>query len=498
MSLHQPAYLVNGRRLTTDAPEFADAIAAAHAHQLRPRCLCANEDEINGIEMYIARLASTHKTTSEGYIVKRMPNTGSHHAPDCPSYEPPADASGLGQVLGSAISEDPATGETTLRLDFPMSKIAGRSTPPTRGAKRDSVTSTGTKLSLRGLLHYLWSQAELTRWQPGFAGKRTWATVRKHLLQAADNKVARGDSLRLRLYVPEVFSVDQREVINARRTAHWSPAIAAPGQPQHLMLLIAEVKEILPARYGFKAVIKHLPDQAFALDEQLYRRLGRRFESELGLWGAAKDIHMVIIATFSVAASGIPTIVEMSLMLVTKQWLPIEDSFERHLVEHLVADGRAFIKALRYNLPRDHCVASATLIDTHNAAHLMIVVSPGLKGVAPVGGTNCANPRGDAPVWVWRSASEAMPQFPSPKLAPCRRSCLKLKAASKPHGLCSQHPFNYTVRNRTGHCDAALGAECRRMHVLPETVPKAVYRPILYLHVKQPSSPATAFMLRFV
>ena len=34
-----------------------------------------------------------------------------------------------------------------------------------------------------------------------------------------------------------------------------------------------------------------------------YRRLGRRFESELALWGAAEDIHMVIIATFSVAAS---------------------------------------------------------------------------------------------------------------------------------------------------------------------------------------------------
>ncbi len=30
-------------------------------------------------------------------------------------------------------------------------------------------------------------------------------------------------------------------------------------------MLIAEVKEIVPARYGFKAVVKHVPDQAFAL-----------------------------------------------------------------------------------------------------------------------------------------------------------------------------------------------------------------------------------------
>ena len=239
-----------------------------------------------------------------GYIVKRMPDTGSHHAPDCPSYEPPAEFSGLGQVLGSAITEDPATGETTLKLDFPLTKMPGRSTMPPAGGDSDSVASDGTKLSLRGLLHYLWDQAELTRWHPGFAGKRTWATVRRHLLQAAEHKIARGDALRARLYIPEVFSVEQRDAINARRLAQWQHAVAAPGKPQHLMLLIGEVKEIVPARYGFKAVVKHVPDQAFALDEQLYRRLGRRFEPELALWGASDDIHMVMIATFGVSSAG--------------------------------------------------------------------------------------------------------------------------------------------------------------------------------------------------
>ena len=403
MSPHQPAYVVNGRRLTTDAPEFADAIATAHAHQLRPRCLCASEDEIDGVEMYVARLAGTNA----GYIVKRMPNTGSHHAPDCPSYEPPANASGLGQVLGSAISEDPATGETTLRLDFPMSKFVGRSTTPTRGVERDSVTSTGNKLSLRGLLHYLWDQAELTRWQPGFAGKRTWATVRKHLLQAADNKVARGDLLRSRLYIPEVFAVDQREAINARRITQWSPAFIALGQSQHLMLLIAEVKEILPARYGFKAVIKHLPDQAFALDEQLYRRLGRRFESELALWGNAEDIHMVIISTFSMAA-GIPTIVELSLMPVTRQWLPVENGFEKQLIERLVTEGRSFVKGLRYNLGADSKLATATLTGSGDSTKLLFVVHPGIDW----GEWQASMSAPPETAWFWRPSIEAIPQLP--------------------------------------------------------------------------------------
>lgn len=410
-------YLVGGRRLEAGSLEFAEAIAAAHAAHQRPRCLCL----AGGIEMYVARLAGT----SEGYIVKRMPDTGSRHAPDCSSYEPPPEVSGLGQVLGSAITEDPATGETTLKLDFAMSKIAGRSTMPAAGSQSDSVASSGTKLSLRGLLHYLWDQAELTRWQPGFTGKRTWGTVRKHLLQAAENKIARGDSLRSRLYIPELFAVEQREAIGARRMMQWSRAVAAPGKAQHLMLLIGEVKEIVPARYGFKAVVKHVPDQAFALDEQLYRRLGRRFELELALWGAAEDIHMVMIATFSVAAAGIPTIVELSLMPATRQWLPVENPFEKQLVEKLVGDGRSFIMGLRYNLGQGSAVASATLTDCEGGAPMLFV--------APTGGENfepCVQaPDPAVPVWVWHPDAEPMPSFAA-AAAHARRSRVQTELTS--------------------------------------------------------------------
>ena len=122
----------------------------------------------------------------------------------------------------------------------------------------------------------------------GLAGKRHWGTVRSRLLGAAEHKIARGDALRSRLYMPEPFSVEERDAINARRRlAQWQHAVAAPGRPQHLMLLIGEVKAIVPARYGYRCVIKHVPGQAFALDEPLYRRLGRRFDAELAQWGSA-------------------------------------------------------------------------------------------------------------------------------------------------------------------------------------------------------------------
>ncbi len=414
-------YEIAGRRFEVGSRGFADAVADAHAAHQRPRCMCL----VEGVEMYVARLAGSNG----GYIVKRMPDTGSRHAPDCPSYEPPAKFSGLGQVLGSAITEDPATGQTILKLDFPLTKMPGRSQMPPAGGESDSVTSDGSRLSLRGLLHYLWDQAELTRWHPGFAGKRTWATVRRHLLQAAEHKITRGDSLRSRLYIPEVFSVDQRHAINARRIAQWTHAPASPGRPQELMLMIAEVKELVPARYGFKAIVKHVPDQAFAIDEQLYRRLGVRFDPQLSIWGASDKLHMIMIATIAPNGFGAPVIVELSLMLVTSQWLPIDNTFEQQLMEVLVRNGRQFSKGLRYNMPSSRMLPSAILTDTCDPPCPLYIAAQGLQ-------TDDVAPTSDRPVWVWWTSAGEMPTMPAQgsqiasPYAPCNRLLLRRRGPS--------------------------------------------------------------------
>ena len=143
-------------------------------------------------------------------------------------------------------------------------------------------------------------------------------------------------------------------------------------------------------------------------DEQLFRRLGRRFESDLALWGATEDIHMVIIATFSVAAAGIPTIVELSLMPVTRQWLPVEDGFQKQLIERLVADGRSFVKGLRYNLGAESAVASATLTDCEGTAPLLFVVHADIEESGLY--RQVCDPL--VPVWLWSPSSEPMPSLP--------------------------------------------------------------------------------------
>ncbi|WP_312573992.1 DUF1173 family protein, partial [Staphylococcus saprophyticus] len=86
----------------------------------------------------------------------RMPGTGAKHKLGCDSYETPPGLSGYGDVEGSAIVEDPESGEVTLKFGFALAKGASREMPEPSGDEPDSIKTDGKKLTLRGLLHYLW------------------------------------------------------------------------------------------------------------------------------------------------------------------------------------------------------------------------------------------------------------------------------------------------------------------------------------------------------
>ena len=389
-------YLFFGHRLSTEDPGFVENLAAAHARRHRPLCLCTP----SGHEMYVARLDGH-------FILKRMPFTGSLHAPHCPSYDPPAELVGSGAVLGSAVREDPDSGLTLLKLDFAISKAGTRSIDPASGSESDSVSCEGSRLTLRGLLQYLWDEGELTRWQPEFAGKRSWATVRKHLLDAAAGKIVRGRKLTDQLYIPEVFAVDRRDEINARRLRKWMRA-DLPGSRQ-LMIVIGEVKEICTARFGFKAVLKHVPDQAFLLGEQLYRRMERRFERELSLWGTSEAVHMLLIGTFAARTDAGPELQALSLLPVTAQWLPVNDPLEAQLLDKLVREGRRFKKNPHYRYSAGSPPATAVLLDTELPCALYVTNSD--EGTAADGHRWTPTPIGS---WRWDVDETSPPAFPAP------------------------------------------------------------------------------------
>ena len=327
-------YLVGDQIVCDEDPGWSQLMEELYSTRARPRCMCVP----GGVEMYTAR-CDNH------IMVKRMPDTGSRHAPACESYEPPSDLSGLGQVIGTAIRQNVEDGVTDLRLAFSLSKTAGHGPSGGVAVEKGSVKTDGARLSLRGMLHYLWEEAGFHRWTPAMSGKRHWSVLRKYLLQAATDKRAKGTALSEQMYIPEAFSLEDKEAAAGRRTAQFARVAGGHGAARKLLVLIGEVNEWGPARYGYKVLVKHVPDMPFCMSEELAKRVKRRFAAELALWDAVDGAHLIIAGTFGVDPSGTPNLEEVCLMVVTKQWVPFDSTFEYQLLEALIHGGRRFAKS---------------------------------------------------------------------------------------------------------------------------------------------------------
>lgn len=215
---------------------------------------------------------------------------------------------------------------------------------------------------MRGLLHVLWDKAELTHWHPRMAGKRNWFVVRRALIHAALGCKARGQTLAQVLFVPETFQLDRKEALVGRRRTDLAIAHASRDA---IMILIGEVKAIEPARFGEKVVVRHLPDWPFLMDEDMARRFHKRFAIEEELWRSdGGGGHLIIGATFSIGASGLPQLFEIAVMPVTREWIPYESLDEQALVSKAIGEGRRLVKGLRVNLGRERPIASIALKDT--------------------------------------------------------------------------------------------------------------------------------------
>lgn len=397
-------YRIGNQTVNDDDPRLNGMLAAIHGSKQRPFCMCLNP----GIEMYVAKISGK-------FFVKRMPDTGGSHAVSCDSYEPPQELSGLGQVAGTAIVENPDQGTTALKLDFSLTKSGSRAAPVKGAGESDTVKTEGTKLTLRGTLHYLWEQAGFHKWAPSMQGKRSWYTIRKFLMHAAENKTAKGTGLADILYIPETFSMEKKDQLAQQRTAQMLKIATPKNGASRLMILVGEVKEIAPSRYGHKIICKHMPDYHFMLNDDIHKRLRKRFENELALWDAIEGTHLMVIGTFSVGVTGVASIEEAALMTVTENWIPFEHTFEKMVLDKLTVENRRFFKGMRYNLASNRPLASAVLSDTEQPVAMYVL--PPTASDEYAGALNNLIEESKLQAWVWKAGSDEMPALPHPSTA---------------------------------------------------------------------------------
>lgn len=393
-------YKIEHTNVSTEDPSFLSQIKSAHSKKIRPKCMCRSF----GVEMYI-----THYNSN--YIVKRMPNSGHKHDPDCQSFEAPAELSGRGEVEGRAIIEDQNSGITNIKIDVSLSKQGSKKPPEPSGEPADSVKSQTSKLSLSALMEYLWDEAGLSKWSPAMTGKRNWFIVQRELLQAAQAKEVKGKSLADLLLIPEKYSIENKLEITKRRQAKLAQ-ISGQHAGKNFMLLVGEVKELTEARYGFKLVIKHLPDFHFMVSPDLLKSINKRFTNELQAFQMLQDTKLMVIATFSLSSGGYATIEELTLKTANAQWLFFESSYEHEFLSILIDEHRRFQKCLRFNQHPQLPLATVLLTDTKPDPVAMYVIPPGTRN-AFLSRTNTLIESSSYPSWVWQIDINERPPLPA-------------------------------------------------------------------------------------
>lgn len=393
---------IGGKVVREDSPHLQDILRAAYQNRQRPMCLCKSP----GVPTYIARVGVQ-------YLIKRMPLTGDAHDTSCPSHEAVDSYQADGDPANSAIRIDPENGTAMLRLGFSLSRAGPRAVSEGDQHEAGSVAGDAGKLSLIGLLHYLWHEAELTSWTSRWSGKRHWPVLRWHLLEAARQMTVRGKPLTERLFIPEPFRTTAKAAIERRRTAALATIRPQAGRPAQLMLLIGEVKSFDAARNGRRLVAKHMPGFEFLLDEAMHRRLRKRFAIELDLWEADPASHLITIATFSLKPSGLAAVEEIALMLVAENWVPCRSLHEKQLVAALARISTRSVKLLPRTGQAEQPSPTAILWRSPRPLALYIVPpAGGVQDLAAIREKVAA--RSDYDAWIWDVEKGGMPPLPVP------------------------------------------------------------------------------------
>jgi len=408
-------YRINNRIVSDEDPNFESMLESVYKTASRPLCMCSEP----GIEMQIAKI-------NGHYFIKRMPNKGKDHSPQCGSFETPPELSGLGDLMGTAIQEE--NGSITLKFDFPLSHRPEKSSSeePKKEEEKESVQSPSKRLSLRATLHYLWQEAGLNRWHPTIK-QRTWTDVYRQILLAVDNKKTSDSYMKEFLYLPEPRTAENASKIIGQRIHLWSAFHSK--YPKKLMLMIGEVAKDGIKGYDFGATIsmEEIPDTHLLWSSQLHKSVVSRFAGDLALSRLGTN-RLIVAATFSISNHAVGSMEQITLMPTTEEWIPIETEQERTLITEFLKHNRSFEKVLRYNFARDYPMANFLLLDTMPTPTEMFVIRMMENNLEYKLGVDAAIEKSEKSTWRWDPMEESMPDLPTSILRPAAASRYGIRA----------------------------------------------------------------------
>lgn len=370
------------------------------------------------------RLAIRYLSGGDKFTLSKYPHTGPEHSLRCVFYSQDHKKSGLG-AYSVGVVEETSDGDLKIRL-----KMGLRKKGPADGEQDEEATNLNetkisaspnggrskTAMTLLGLLHLLWSESRLNTWAPTMSGKRDLGVIH-HVLNDTAAKVL---TSRLRLAEALVVATssanannekaNDTKVTNAikhgRRLVVVAPLAAWTSERENCVTNSLSIR-------GFNGVPKLI------VDPELWADVKKRFYMVISGWRTGLQV-VAIAQTDTPSSQSVAHVLDIALMLVSKEWVPVESGYEAKIEAKLRDESRKFLKPLRFDSTEELVFPDFWLTDLGTQQEFPMEVfgrsNPEYLARKQVKTDHYTNEYGPSGWWWWNAVADPdgqnIPAFP--------------------------------------------------------------------------------------
>ncbi|MCG7202332.1 DUF1173 family protein [Streptomyces arenae] len=342
--------------LREHSTEYGPLFARARAEVGHGQCLC----QTPALRLVI------RCSRAGRYHLAGWPGEGELHDPSCGFHKLVSELTGRDSYSTEAINES----DDGVAIRFSAALARKLSAPePVPNATEQREGRARRTVGLLGLLHWLWEESQLNAWHPRWR-RRTWWACHARLSEQIAGCSINHEELTEALYVVPPF----REQYARRNIAAFETfriaRLKRRGDTQRRGLILGEIRDVKPTRYGIRYALAHHHGALFAttaLDERLRRSYRPAFSSAAEQHGARR-IGLFLV---ELSPKGNVRVVDMAAMLVSKLYVPADSSHEVVMANALTDAGRAYVKPVRYD-GSDLVLPDFVLTDDHPHSYVEV------------------------------------------------------------------------------------------------------------------------------
>ncbi|WP_405542766.1 DUF1173 domain-containing protein [Streptomyces phaeochromogenes] len=320
--------------LREHATDYAPLFARARAEVGHGQCLC----QTPALRLVI------RCSRAGRYHLAGWPGEGEQHDPSCSFHKLASELTGRDSYSTDAIKE--SDDGVAIRFSAALARKLSAPEPAQNSTEQRDGRARRT-LGLLGLLHWLWEETQLTAWHPRWR-RRTWWVCHARLSEQIAGCSINHEELTEALYVVPPFREEYaRRNIAAFETFRIA-RLKRRGDTQRRGLILGEIRDVRPTRYGIRYSLAHHRGALFAttaLDERLRRSYRPAFSATADEHGARR-IGLFLV---ELSPKGNVRVLDMAAMLVSKLYIPADSSHEVVMANVLADAGRAYVKPVRYD-----------------------------------------------------------------------------------------------------------------------------------------------------